>query len=198
MEAGARRPDHRSTLLATVRAAIAAAQAAAPDLPLLAGGKSMGGRMTSLATAEAPLEGVRGLVFFGFPLHAAGRPSTERGAHLAEVGVPMLFLQGERDQLADLALLRPICTELGERAILHVVPTADHSFHVLKRSGRTDAEVLIELAGTVAAWCRPPRLTAPRAASRARPWISRPSSLSTNVAGYAVGLRSLRIEMNRR
>jgi predicted alpha/beta-hydrolase family hydrolase len=152
MEAGGRRPDSRATLLTTVRSAIAAARAAAPDLPLLAGGKSMGGRMTSLAAAEAPLEGVLGLVFFGFPLHAAGRPSGERGAHLADIGVPMLFLQGERDQLADLALLRPVCAGLGERARLHVVPTADHSFHVLKRSGRTDAEVLVELAATVAAW----------------------------------------------
>jgi predicted alpha/beta-hydrolase family hydrolase len=152
MEAGGRRPDSRATLLATVCAAVVAARAAAPDLPLLAGGKSMGGRMTSLAAAEAPLEGVRGLVFFGFPLHAAGRPSAERGAHLAGVDVPMLFLQGERDQLADLALLLPICAGLGERANLHVVPTADHSFHVLKRSGRTDGEVLDELAGTVAAW----------------------------------------------
>jgi predicted alpha/beta-hydrolase family hydrolase len=152
MEAGGRRPDPRATLLATVRAATAGARAAAPDLPLLAGGKSMGGRMTSLAAAEAPLEGVRGVVFFGFPLHAAGRPSSERGAHLAAVEVPMLFLQGERDQLADLALLRPICAGLGESARLHVVPTADHSFHVLKRSGRTDPEVLLELAGTVAAW----------------------------------------------
>jgi uncharacterized protein len=152
LEAGGRRPDMRATLLATVRAAIAAGQAAAPDLPLLAGGKSMGGRMTSLAAAEAPLAGVRGLVFFGFPLHAAGRPSVERGAHLAEVGVPMLFLQGERDQLADLELLQPICAHLGERARLHVVPTADHSFHVLKRSGRTDDQVIAELAETTAAF----------------------------------------------
>jgi uncharacterized protein len=152
MEAGGRRPDSRATLLTTVRSAIAAARAAAPDLPLLAGGKSMGGRMTSLAAAEAPLEGVLGLVFLGFPLHAAGRPSGERGAHLADIGVPMLFLQGERDQLADLALLRPVCAGLGERARLHVVATADHSFHGLKHSGRTDAEVLVELAATVAAW----------------------------------------------
>jgi uncharacterized protein len=152
MEAGGRRPDLRATLLATVRAAIAAGHALAPDLPLLAGGKSMGGRMTSLAAAEAPLEGVRGLVFFGFPLHAAGRPSTERGDHLAGVAVPMLFLQGERDQLADLGLLRPICAGLGARATLHVLPTADHSFHVLKRSGRTDAEVVSELAKTTAAF----------------------------------------------
>jgi predicted alpha/beta-hydrolase family hydrolase len=152
MEAGSRRPDLRATLLATVRAAVAAAREAAPDLPLLAGGKSMGGRMTSLAAAEAPLARVRGLVFFGFPLHAAGRPSSERGDHLAAVAVRMLFLQGERDQLADLTLLRPICARLGERATLHVVPTADHGFHVLKRSGRSDDEVPAELAHTVAAW----------------------------------------------
>jgi uncharacterized protein len=150
--AGGRRPDPRPTLLATVRSAVAAAAAAAPDLPLLAGGKSMGGRMTSLAAAEAPLAGVHGLVFFGFPLHAAGRPSTERADHLAAVRLPMLFLQGERDQLADLALLRPICERLGAGATLHVVPTADHGFHVLKRSGRSDEEVLTELAREVAAW----------------------------------------------
>jgi uncharacterized protein len=152
MEAGSRRPDSRATLLATVRAAVAAASEAAPDLPLLAGGKSMGGRMASLAAAEAPLPGVRGLVFFGFPLHAAGRPSSERGDHLAAALQPMLFLQGERDQLADLTLLRPICARLGARATLHVVPTADHGFHVLKRSGRSDDEVLAELAHNVAAW----------------------------------------------
>ncbi|HSA82458.1 MAG TPA: alpha/beta family hydrolase, partial [Geminicoccaceae bacterium] len=152
MEAGSRRPDPRATLLATVRAAVAAAGRIAPDLPLLAGGKSMGGRMTSLAAAEAPLAGVRGLVFFGFPLHAAGRPSSERGDHLAAVRLPMLFLQGERDQLADPELLRPICAKLSERATLHVVPTADHGFHVLKRSGRSDDDVLTDLAHDVAAW----------------------------------------------
>ena len=152
MEAGSRRPDPRPTLLATVRAAVAAAAASAPDLPLLAGGKSMGGRMTSLAAAVAPLAGVRGLVFFGFPLHAAGQPSTERADHLAAVHLPMLFLQGARDQLADLALLGPICERLGECATLHVVPTADHGFHVLKRSGRSDDAVLAELAQEVAAW----------------------------------------------
>jgi predicted alpha/beta-hydrolase family hydrolase len=152
MEAGSRRPDPRAALLRTVRAAIAAASELVPDLPLLAGGKSMGGRMTSLAAAEAPLPGVRGLVFFGFPLHAAGRPSTERGAHLSHVELPMLFLQGERDPLADLALLRPICAGLGGRATLHVVSTADHSFHVLKRSGRSDDEALAELARTTADW----------------------------------------------
>ena len=152
MEAGSRRPDSRATLLATVRAAVHAASAAAPDLPLLAGGKSMGGRMTSQAAAEAPLAGVRGLVFFGFPLHPAGRPSTERADHLRNVRLPMLFLQGDRDKLAEPDLLRPVCAGLGERATLHLVPEADHSFHVPKRSGRSDDEVLAELAATVAQW----------------------------------------------
>ena len=155
MEAGSRRPDQRATLLATVRAAVDAAHGAAPDLPLLAGGKSMGGRMTSLAAAEAALPGVRGFVFFGFPLHPAGRPSTERADHLERVDLPMLFLQGERDQLAGLDLLRPICGALGARATLHVIPVADHGFHVLKSSGRSDAEVLDELARTVAGWAVP-------------------------------------------
>ena len=152
MEAGSRRPDARATLLATVRAAVDAAREAAPDLPLLAGGKSMGGRMTSLAAAEAVLPGVRGLVFFGFPLHPAGRPSTERANHLERVDLPLLFFQGERDQLAALDLLRPLCARLGARAPLHVVPTADHGFHVLKSSGRSDAEVLDDLARMTAAW----------------------------------------------
>lgn len=152
MEAGSRRPDARPVLLATVRAAVDAARAAAPALPLFAGGKSMGGRMTSLAAAEAPLAGVRGLVFFGFPLHPAGRPSTERAEHLERVDLPMLFLQGERDKLAGLDLLRPVCARLAPRATLHVVPTADHGFHVLKSAGRSDADVLAELARTVAAW----------------------------------------------
>jgi uncharacterized protein len=152
MAAGSRRPDSRATLLATVRAAISAAAGAAPDLPLLAGGKSMGGRMTSQAAAEAPLPGVRGLVFFGFPLHPAGRPGIERAGHLAQVELPLLFLQGERDRLADLDLLRPVCAGLGARATLHVVPEADHSFHVPKRSGRTDDEVVAELARVVAQW----------------------------------------------
>ena len=152
MEAGSRRPDGHATLLATVRAALDAARAAAPDLPLLAGGKSMGGRMTSLAAAEAALAGVRGIVFFGFPLHPAGRPSTERAGHLDRVNLPLLFLQGERDRLAELDLLRPVCARLGARATLHVVPTADHGFHVLKSSGRTDAEVQGDLARTVATW----------------------------------------------
>lgn len=152
MERGSRRPDPRPLLLATVRSAVAAAMAAEPGLPLLAGGKSMGGRMTSGAAAAEPLPGVRGLVFFGFPLHPAGRPATERGDHLARVEVPMLLLQGERDSLADLALLRPLVAGLGERATLHEVAAADHSFHVLKRSGRNDGEVLDELADATAAW----------------------------------------------
>jgi predicted alpha/beta-hydrolase family hydrolase len=152
IEAGSRRPDPRAVLLATVRAAVDAARNAAPDLPLLAGGKSMGGRMTSLAAAEAALPGVRGLVFFGFPLHPAGRPSSERAEHLERTDLPLLFLQGERDRLAALDLLRPICAKLGARASLHVIPTADHGMHVLKSSGRSDAEVHDDLARMVAAW----------------------------------------------
>jgi predicted alpha/beta-hydrolase family hydrolase len=151
MEQGRRAPNPRPVLLATVRAAVAAAAAAAPGLPLLAGGKSMGGRMTSLAAAEAPLPGVRGIVFFGFPLHPAGRAGTERGAHLSAVSVPMLFLQGTRDKLADLELLRPL---LGPTATLHVEEGADHSFQVLKRSGRTNEEVLEDLVRAVDEWTR--------------------------------------------
>ena len=152
MEKGSRRPDPRPILLATVRAAVQAAAAAAKGLPLVAGGKSMGGRMTSLAAAEAPLPGARGLIFLGFPLHPAGRPSTERADHLDSVDLPMLFLQGPRDALADLALLRPVCERLGARASLHVIEGADHSFHVLKRSGRTDEAALDEVADAIAAW----------------------------------------------
>lgn len=150
MEAGGRRPDPRPRLLETVRAAVAAGAERAGGLPLLAGGKSMGGRMTSLAAAEAPLEPVRGLVFAGFPLHPAGRPGSERGAHLAHVALPQLFLQGTRDRLADLARLRPICDALGARATLHVVEGADHGFAVPKRAARSRADVLRELAGAVA------------------------------------------------
>jgi uncharacterized protein len=156
MEAGRKRPDRPALAQATVRAAVDVAASRVPGLPLLAGGKSFGGRMTSQAAADAPLPGVRGLVFFGFPLHAAGRPSDERAAHLADVGVPMLFLQGTRDALASLDLLAPVCQRLAARAdapaTLHVVEGADHSFHVLKRSGRTDAEVMGELADAVAGW----------------------------------------------
>jgi len=150
MERKSRRPDPPVVLQATVRAAARAAAAAAPDLPLIAGGKSMGGRMTSLAAADAPLEGVGGIVFFGFPLHAAGSPSDARGAHLSRVAVPLLFLQGTRDKLADLGLLRPLLDGIP-RATLKVFEEADHSFHVPKTSGHT-AEVLGLLAQTVADW----------------------------------------------
>lgn len=150
MEKGGRL-DPQPVLLATVRSAVAAARAAAADLPVIAGGKSMGGRMTSLAAAAMPLEGVQGLAFFGFPLHPTGDPGTSRAEHLTRVGAPMLFLQGTRDTLADLELLTPIVKRLP-RAVMHVVDGADHSFAVLKRSGRTNAQVLEELAATTAAW----------------------------------------------
>ena len=148
--AGARRPDPRPVLIETVCTAAAEAGRLAGSRPLFAGGKSMGGRMTSQAAAEGRLDGVRGIVFFGFPLHPAGKPDVARGDHLVQVGQPMLFLQGTRDALADLALLRPICEKLGARARLHVVEGADHGFHVLKRSGRSDADVIEELAAEVA------------------------------------------------
>ena len=152
MEARRRVPDAPAVLTATVVAAVRAAAEAAPGLPLLAGGKSMGGRMTSQAAAQRPLDGVRGLVFFGFPLHPPNQPGTKRADHLAKVAMPMLFLQGTRDTFADLQLLRPVCTKLGSRATLHVIETADHSFHVPKKSGRTDPEVLRELAEKAASW----------------------------------------------
>lgn len=152
MEERRRVPDAPPVLTATVVAAVRAAAEAAPGLPLLAGGKSMGGRMTSQAAAQHPMDGVRGLVFFGFPLHPPNQPGTKRADHLAKVAMPMLFLQGTRDTLADLKLLRPVCTKLGSRATLHVLETADHSFHVLKRSGKSDPEVLRELAEKAASW----------------------------------------------
>jgi uncharacterized protein len=152
MENRRRVPDSPAILTATVRAAVAKAAELHPKLPLLAGGKSMGGRMTSTAASEEPLAGVRGIVFFGFPLHPPNLPGTKRAEHLARVTVPMLFLQGTRDTLADLKLLRPICAELGSRATLHVIETAEHSFHVLKSSGKSDADVLRELAQQVCAW----------------------------------------------
>ena len=147
-------PDPPAVLIATVVSAVRAAEQAAPDLPLLAGGKSMGGRMTSQAAAQYPLDGVQGLVFFAFPLHPPNRPGTKRADHLAKVTIPTLFQQGTRDTLADLKLLRPICTKLGARATLHIIETADHSFHVLKSSGRTDADVLHELAETTVSWAK--------------------------------------------
>jgi predicted alpha/beta-hydrolase family hydrolase len=156
MHKGSRRPDPPAVLHATVRAAVQKAAATAPGLPLFAGGKSMGGRMTSLAAADQPLPDVRGLVFFGFPLHAAGSPSSARGAHLARVTVPMLFLQGTRDKLADLDLLRPLLHGVP-RATLEIVEGADHSFHVPKSSGRTDAGTLADIAAKIAGWTEPLR-----------------------------------------
>jgi predicted alpha/beta-hydrolase family hydrolase len=151
-EAGGRRPDPPGVLQATVRAAVAAASGAAPELPLVAGGKSLGGRMTSSAAARSPLPGVRGLAFLGFPLHAPNRPGIERSEHLDGVQVPMLFLQGTRDALADLDLMRAVCARIGRRATLHVVEGGDHSFGVLKRSGRTEDEVIAELGDTIVSW----------------------------------------------
>lgn len=152
LERGTRRPDPPALLQATVRAAVRLGGELAAGLPLLAGGKSLGGRMTSTAAARAPLDGVRGLVFFGFPLHPAKQPGTARAEHLARVSVPMLFLQGTRDELADPGLIRSVCSGLGPAATLHVVEGADHGFAVLKRSGRTGEEVMAELAGTVTQW----------------------------------------------
>jgi len=154
MEQRRRPPDRPPVLTATVQAAIQTASKAAPDLPLFAGGKSLGGRMTSLAASEGRLDNVRGLVFFGFPLHPPNQPGTKRAEHLAEVKLPMLFLQGTRDALADLKLLRPILAKLGNRATLHVIEGADHSFHVLKSSGKTDKDVLKELAQSASDWMK--------------------------------------------
>ena len=145
-------PDKQPLLTATVAAAVATAVQLVPDLPLFAGGKSMGGRMTSLAASEQKLEAVRGLIFFGFPLHPPKRPSIKRAQHLQLVKLPMLFLQGTRDDLADLTLLRPICESLGPQTTLHIIDGADHSFHMLKRAGRTDSQVLAELSSTVKTW----------------------------------------------
>ena len=152
MERRAKRPDPPALAQATVRAAMAEAARRLPAFALVAGGKSFGGRMTSQAQSVAPLPGVRGLAFLGFPLHPAGKPSEERARHLFDVRVPMLFLQGSRDALADLALLRPVITRLGERASLHVFEEADHSFHVPARSGRRDADVRRDLLDALAAW----------------------------------------------
>jgi len=152
MEQQRRVPDSPSVATATVAGAVRAAAKAAAGLPLFAGGKSFGGRMSSQAASLGLLDGVKGLVFFGFPLHPPNRPGTKRADHLAKVRMAMLFLQGTRDALADLNLLRPICTDLGSLATLHVIESADHSFHVLKSSGRSDADVLRELARTTASW----------------------------------------------
>jgi uncharacterized protein len=152
MERGSRRPDTPRVAHAAVRAAVVEAAQRLPGLPLFAGGKSFGGRMTSQAQAASPLPGVRGLVFLGFPLHPAGKPSDERAAHLFDVRIPMLFLQGSRDELASLELLEPVIATLGAKATLAVFADADHSFHVPARSGRKDAQVLDEVLDAFAGW----------------------------------------------
>lgn len=152
MQAGSRRPDAERILRATLTAAAKFAVQRARGLPVFAGGKSMGGRMTSRAMAEAPMPGIAGLAFLGFPLHPAGKPSDERAAHLSDVSVPMLFVQGTRDRLATLDLLHPVIDGLGDRATLHIVDGGDHSLAVPKRSGRTSDEVLNEVASTMAQW----------------------------------------------
>ena len=152
MEQGTKRPDRAPLAQTTVRGAVAEANKRLPELPLFAGGKSFGGRMTSQAQAQAPLDSVRGLVFFGFPLHAVGQPSDQRAAHLFQVEVPMLFLQGSKDKLAELTLLEPLVHKLRPKGFLHIVADADHSFHVPARSGRQDADVMAEILDAVAAW----------------------------------------------
>jgi predicted alpha/beta-hydrolase family hydrolase len=152
MEKGSKRPDPPAIAQGAVRAAVAEAARCCPGLPLIAGGKSFGGRMTSQAQAAAALPGVRGLAFLGFPLHPAGKPSNDRAKHLTDVRVPMLFLQGTRDSLAEVALLEPVVERLGPSATLHLVDGADHSFHVLARSGRNDREVMNEVLDVFAGW----------------------------------------------
>jgi uncharacterized protein len=152
MENGSRRPDSPAVAQAAVRAAVAEAARRCPGLALIAGGKSFGGRMTSQAQAAAPLAGVHGLAFFGFPLHPAGKPSRDRAKHLADIHIPMLFLQGTRDSLAEMKLLEPVVHGLGPLGSLHAVEGADHSFHVPARSGRKDDEVMREILDTFVAW----------------------------------------------
>lgn len=152
MESGSKRPDPPALCHATVRAVVEEARKQAPGITLIAGGKSFGGRMTSQAQATKPLPEVRGLAFVGFPLHPAKKPSVERTTHLSDVKIPMLFLQGTRDELADLTLLDPIVQKLGPSATMKRIDGADHSFHVLARSGRKDREVMEELADTIANW----------------------------------------------
>ena len=152
MEQGRRAPDRAKLLTGTVGAAVRSAADRSPDLPLFVGGKSMGGRMASLAAAQELLPGAQGLVFFGFPLHQAGKPASVRGEHLTDVRLPMLFLQGTRDKLADLALLQPLCETLGTAATLQVIEGADHSFQMLKRSGISNAEILARIASLATEW----------------------------------------------
>ena len=152
MERGSKRPDPPKLAQAAVRAAVAAAQSHLPGVPLFAGGKSFGGRMTSQAQAESPLPDVRGLVFLGFPLHPPGRPSDERAKHLFDVKIPMLFLQGTRDDFASLSLLQPLIERLGPKAKLELIEDADHSFHVRARSGRKSGEAFSEMMEKLGAW----------------------------------------------
>src|SRR5438874_13781518 len=152
MERGSKRPDAPKLAHVAVRAAVLEASRLAPDLALIAGGKSFGGRMTSQAQAASPLPGVRGIAFLGFPLHAPGRPSDERGKHLFDVQIPMLFMQGTRDQLADPELLQPLVKQFGARATLKLFPEADHSFHVPARTGRKDADVRAEMLDVLVGW----------------------------------------------
>ena len=152
MERGSKRTDAPAAAQAAVRAAAAEMSRLAPGLALIAGGKSFGGRMTSQAQAAAPLSGVRAIAFLGFPLHPPGRPADARGKHLFDVRIPMLFLQGTRDQFADLKLLRPLVEKLGARAALKLLEHADHSFHVPARSGRTDTQVRTEMLDALTVW----------------------------------------------
>lgn len=152
MEKRIKRPDSEAVMLETVRAAVATAHKIADGLPLFAGGKSMGGRMTSLAAAQAPLAGVAGLVYLGFPLHAMGKPGAERGDHLSQIAVPQLFLQGSRDGLADLKLLKPLCKKLGKQTELFIVEGGDHSFHMLKSARKTDEQALLAVIDMAAKW----------------------------------------------
>jgi predicted alpha/beta-hydrolase family hydrolase len=152
MEKGSKRPDAPAVAHAAVRAAVAEAARRCPGLPLIAGGKSFGGRMTSQAQAIAPLPGVRGLAFLGFPLHPPGKPSTSRAAHLSDIKIPMLFLQGTRDDFAEMTLLEPVLKDLEVLASLHVVQEGDHSLHVPARSGRNDREAMNEVLDALSAW----------------------------------------------
>jgi uncharacterized protein len=152
MDKGSKRPDRPEVAQDAIRAAVAAAARSCPGLPLIAGGKSFGGRMSSQAQAARPLDDVAGLAFVGFPLHPAGKPSVSRADHLSQVRLPMLFLQGDRDALADIGLMQRTVAHLGAAATLHVVAGADHGFQVLARSGRLPADVLDELADTLARW----------------------------------------------
>jgi uncharacterized protein len=166
MEQGGRRPDPPGLAQATVRAAVATAGRLLPGLPLIAGGKSFGGRMSSQAEAASALPSVAGLAFLGFPLHQPGRPSLQRAQHLQEVGLPMLFLQGTRDRLAEIQLLEMVVRQLGERATLHILQDADHSFAVPARSGRSGAQVMQEMLDAFTAWADQVETAGPATARR--------------------------------